>query len=352
LAAIPALAQSAPTVNVYVPRQVQVEGESLTLGQLCVIHSEDAALAKQAQAVAMGRGAMSREALVLDRQALLARLAAEGIPASRITFSGADKVTVTREEWLASPAELLAAAEAFLAKNAPGGAVKWSALKPPSALAGKASGPPTLSVKLLGGAAAGQAKVEVSMMDGVKTVARTEITYRLQYTVRQAVATREIAAGDTITPENAEVRSAVADRPAEDALPFGRVAAVAIPAGAVVIPGKLKAVKPAAAVAKDQTVVMRITGPAFTVTAMGQAMEAGEVGQCIRVRNIDSKRVVMATVRPDGSVEPVMQSSATSTDKTKAQAQTKPGPAAQPAPADDDTEPIAVLGTVNQGVQR
>ncbi|MCL2700318.1 MAG: flagellar basal body P-ring formation chaperone FlgA [Phycisphaerae bacterium] len=372
MTAVPVLAQSLPMVKIYVPRLVQVDGETLTLGQLCVIHCEDSALSEKASAVAMGRGALSREALVLDRQAIAARLAAEGIAASRVEFSGAEKLTITREERLASPAELLAAADAFLKENPPGGAAKWTVVKPPPALAGKCSaGQGTLSARLVRGVPVGQAKVEVTLIDEGKAVARAEILYRLQYNVRQAVATREIAAGDTITPENVEVRTVLADRPAAEALPYGRVAASAMAVGSVVSGGKLKAVKPALAVAKDQAVVMRITGPAFTVTAMGQALEDGQVGQCIRVRNIDSKRVLMATVRADGSVEPVMQRgegvspSRPSTDQpngthnaggpatTKRSEDGTPASREEtPALQDDDTAPIAVASATDEGGQR
>jgi flagella basal body P-ring formation protein FlgA len=41
------------------------------------------------------------------------------------------------------------------------------------------------------------------------------------------------------------------------------------------------------------------------VTATGKAMEKGRLGECIKVKNIDSQRVILAKVNEDGTVEPV-----------------------------------------------
>jgi flagella basal body P-ring formation protein FlgA len=39
---------------------------------------------------------------------------------------------------------------------------------------------------------------------------------------------------------------------------------------------------------------------------MGKAMEDGKAGDMIKVRNIDSQRVVLARVAADGTVEPLL----------------------------------------------
>ena len=58
-------------------------------------------------------------------------------------------------------------------------------------------------------------------------------------------------------------------------------------------------------VRRNKSVVMRIAGNCFQVTALGQALEDGREGDLIRVRNADSKRVVVAKVTDDGTVQPV-----------------------------------------------
>jgi len=50
---------------------------------------------------------------------------------------------------------------------------------------------------------------------------------------------------------------------------------------------------------------MRIAGPTFVITSQGSAMQDGRTGDYIKVRNIDSKKIVTAKVMFDGTVEPV-----------------------------------------------
>jgi flagella basal body P-ring formation protein FlgA len=59
------------------------------------------------------------------------------------------------------------------------------------------------------------------------------------------------------------------------------------------------------AVRRGETVVMRLRGPGFLLTGLGQALEDGRPGGFIKVRNVDSSRVITAKVAADGSVEPV-----------------------------------------------
>jgi flagellar basal body P-ring formation protein FlgA len=61
------------------------------------------------------------------------------------------------------------------------------------------------------------------------------------------------------------------------------------------------------AVHRNENVVMRIKGDGFLLTAMGLALEDGRPGAMIKVRNVDSGRVVMAKVAADGAVEPVFE---------------------------------------------
>jgi len=131
---------------------------------------------------------------------------------------------------------------------------------------------PVLRARLVSGAPVGHVRVDVQVLDGDKVADSVQLLYKLQFAVRQTVATKDIAAGDAITPDNVEIKSTLADRPLDSELPYGRQAIAKIQAGATVTPAMLKAVKVALSVKRDQTVVMRIAGTAFTVTAMGQAL--------------------------------------------------------------------------------
>ena len=42
------------------------------------------------------------------------------------------------------------------------------------------------------------------------------------------------------------------------------------------------------------------------VTAVGMALQEGRTGECVKVRNTDSSRVIVCKVNADGTVEPVL----------------------------------------------
>ena len=47
--------------------------------------------------------------------------------------------------------------------------------------------------------------------------------------------------------------------------------------------------------------------PGFTISGTGLALQDGRPGDFIRVRNVDSKRIVVAKVTADGTVAPVIE---------------------------------------------
>ena len=67
-----------------------------------------------------------------------------------------------------------------------------------------------------------------------------------------------------------------------------------------------KTPKPPVVIERNQTVVIRIDRAGLVVTAMGKAMQQGKLGENIKVRNVDSQRVILAKVNEDGTVEPVL----------------------------------------------
>jgi flagella basal body P-ring formation protein FlgA len=66
------------------------------------------------------------------------------------------------------------------------------------------------------------------------------------------------------------------------------------------------AAKAAAAVKRNENVIIRIEKPGLSVTAVGKAMQEGRAGEVIKVRNVDSQRMILARVGEDGTVEPVL----------------------------------------------
>jgi len=52
-------------------------------------------------------------------------------------------------------------------------------------------------------------------------------------------------------------------------------------------------------------VVIRVEMPGLLVTAMGKTMQEGRAGEYIKIRNLDSQRIILCKVNEDATVEPV-----------------------------------------------
>jgi flagella basal body P-ring formation protein FlgA len=59
-------------------------------------------------------------------------------------------------------------------------------------------------------------------------------------------------------------------------------------------------------VGRNQSVIIRLEKPGLLVTAVGKTLENGRAGEHIKVRNVDSQRIILARVNEDGTVEPVL----------------------------------------------
>ena len=105
-----------PALRVYLPREVTVEGPRITFDQVAICQG-DAALCQKAQAVSLGAFSVAGQQIVLDRPAILSRLASCGIDSGQVTISGADRVVVRRDEKSIPPERFIAVARAFLDKQ-------------------------------------------------------------------------------------------------------------------------------------------------------------------------------------------------------------------------------------------
>ena len=304
-------ADAPPRLRVYVPRAIAVSATSLRLDTLCVVQCQDEELAKAAAAVALGRAPQAGEKIVVDRRTILSRLAASGIPAARVDFTGTEQVAVTRNEKTIDPDRLVQAAEGFLQKTRPG---------PKDSLYRLADTPKALVVldvrdglelrpRLAKDAPhPGTVKVEVAVVapDGEEVGAR-EMVFQLAYPRKVMVATRDIPADGTITAENAKVQIVPSLQPSseESAVPFGAAVASAVREGAAITPSMLKQAGPRPlAVRRNQNLVMRIQTARFTLSTVVVALQDGRAGDLIKVQNADSRRIVTAKVATDGTVSP------------------------------------------------
>ena len=316
LVALPAVAFAADAgaqVQVHLPHNVTVETDALTLGAMTIVQSSDPALQAKASAVAMGRAPWAREELVIDRPTIVARLAACGIVPAQVKLTGADRVVLTRTVQTMRGEELAKVAAEHLDRKCPllqGG--RWQIVRVPREVTVPAGGELLIEPRIASGdAASGSARVDVAVSQGGHPVATDQAQFKAVYPERRAVAVTDLPAGVTLTSENVEIKVYPSDRPepADWKPPYGHAAAEAVKAGGVVrVAPARQGQGPAVEkiISRNDTVTMKIDGEGFTITALGLALDDGRAGGFVRVRNVDSGRIVVAKVRADGSVEPVV----------------------------------------------
>ncbi len=295
-------------LRIHLPRQVRVQQESLTLGRVAVVGG-DQVLAAKAGEVVLGRLAMAGQTVVIDRPTILSRLASSNVPTGEVTFTGAESVAVSQDTRVITGAKVAELAKAYLAQAAGDGqAADFEPIHiPQDVLLPLAKENVKFSPRLVSGPAGGQARVEVSILSEGKTLTTREVVFRLKYRCRRAVATADVAAGEVLTEANTKIETVIANRPEATGwrAPYGCAAKRNIAANTVVEQAMITAVERPVLVERNQNVVIRLDSPALLITATGKAMERGRAGDCIRIKNIDSQRVIIARVGEDGTVEPV-----------------------------------------------
>jgi flagella basal body P-ring formation protein FlgA len=295
-------------LQVYLPREIEVKDDVITLGQVSIIRGEEILVAKASE-IALGRISVRGQEIIIDRPIVLSRLACNGIGASQVTLTGAEKITVKQQQQIIKGSEFVELASSFLGENLPTNSVcRWDAIRAPKDLVvSEVSKDIKLSPRLAKSGARNQAKVQISVLAGAKKIGIREVTFRIKHNRRRAVALVDIPAGTILSPENIKIERTLSDyaEPADWRMPYGLVAKRLLPANTVVHPHMVGSVKPAVIAGRNQSVVIRIERPGFLVTAIGRTMQEGRAGEYIKVRNVDSQRVILAKVNKDGTVEPV-----------------------------------------------
>jgi flagella basal body P-ring formation protein FlgA len=226
-----------------------------------------------------------------------------------VILTGAEKIKVRRQQKIIKGSEFVKLASAFLKKNPPAGSVcQWSPIRIPKDLAVPEKGKDIkLSPRLAKSTAKNQAKVQIVVVENGKQVGECEVTFRLKYNCRRAVTLVDIPAGAVIISKNIKIESTISNHPepVNWKPPYGLIAKRSLPANTVLGPHMVGPVKPEVIIGRNKNVVIRIEKPLLVVTAMGKAMQDGRTGEYIRVRNLNSQRIILAKVKEDGTVEPV-----------------------------------------------
>jgi len=295
-------------LEIVLPSKAVVKSDTPTLGQVCVIEGDES-LKKKADGITLGRISVPNQEIVLDRSTILGRLAANGIAASRVNLIGADQVKIKQYRQAITGTDFAEAARAFLKDNLPAAVGCRPSLDrmPKELVVPENARVIELLPRVVRMGGKNQVKVEVAVLADGAQIAVREVSFRLKYYGRRAVALRDISPGTIISPENVRVERILADSPeaADFKAPYGLVAQRRIRANTTLRDGAAGPAKPQIIIERNQAVVIRIERPNLLVSTIGKTLQQGSVGECIKVRNVDSKRVIMARVNEDGTVEPV-----------------------------------------------
>jgi flagellar basal body P-ring formation protein FlgA len=296
-------------VQIYLPREIAVSDSALKLGSVAVVRGEPAAVEK-AKGVGLGQLVLPGQKMAIDRTTVLSRLACSGIPAAQVTFTGAERVTVSRAGHTLSGMDLAQAARRFVEQSQIAGLDRAEVVTQPRDLVLDGNQPALQLVPRLAqtGLSSSGVKVHVAVCSAGTEVAGQDVLVRLRYRGHKVIATADLAKGTAISPQNVRVEEALVDQPASPSWqpPYGRVLRRAVANAAEIREDGLSDPPPTLAVKRNDLVAIRVERPGIVITATGKMLSDGRVGEIVKVRNVDSNRIILCKVMQDGSVEPAI----------------------------------------------
>jgi len=295
-------------LQIYLPREITIEGDVPNLGQVAIIRGEERLTAKAGE-VTLGRISVPGQKIIIDRSIVLSRLACSGIDVSAVTLTGAEKIMVSRQYQIIKGDEFVEKASAFLKMNPPDASIcQWNPIRiPKDFILPGITKDPQLSPCFIKSGIVNQAKVRIAVFSNNKEIAARQVTFGLKYNCRKLVTQVDIPGGAVITPKNVKIEKTVSNypEPANWAVPYGFVAKRLLPAKTVIRRGMVGPVKPKLLLKRNQNVIIKVDRLGLVITAIGKTMQDGRVGEYIKVRNVDSNRIILVRVNEDQSVEPV-----------------------------------------------
>lgn len=308
---MPAMSAAADKpLRIYLPQETQITGTTASLGSVGILLG-DPALVAQAQAVSLGSFSTPGQILQVDRHTLLSRLATVGIKPHQVQFLGAEIMSIGRNEMTLSADQITSYAQRYLeGRFAEAKDMTITMIRPPQPVVLDTSGGAAeLSVEDDSIQNSGVRKIRVGISQGGRPVGSQEVYFTVRYAVRRLIAVTELPAGTTLSRDNVRVETVQSDQPEPEswAVPYGMVTRHRIAANGTVSDTQLETPQAPIVVHKRQAVPVRIDNGLLLVSATGEALDDGAVGQIIRVRRGQrpQERIITCRIRPDGSAEPV-----------------------------------------------
>ena len=296
-------------LQIHLPREVTASQSTFDLSQIAVVRGSSQWVSAAGR-IGLGRIALPGQRIIVDRATILSRLGASGIPADKVLLTGADAVTVRNGQKIIEAEEFVGAAQQVLrGMFANRSVVEMTTMVKPKDLA-LITEPKRIQFepKVTQSDSRGLVTVQVRAVADGREVGVRDIPFRLKFEVRQVVAAKEIPQGTALSAENCRVEKRTSDRPepANWQPPYGLVTIRTVAADQDVRADMLQSPEPAILVRRNEAVTIRIQRPGLTIEAMGLALQEGRAGEPVKVRNVDSSRIIVCKVNADGTVEPVL----------------------------------------------
>lgn len=297
------------SLQVHLPREVAVQSDLLTLGQVSVLRG-DPTLAAAVARIGLGQLSMPGQKVMLDRATILSRLASEGVTSQQVRLTGAEAVAVRRQQKLISSDEFIEVGKTFLRQHPPAPSICETipTVKPKDLVLPGQGADLQVTPRFIRTGARGFVTVQIAVAADGKDCGVREIPFRLKYQCHRVVTVKEVPEGTALTPENVKVETVVSDEPepANWRPPYGLVAARTLAADTEVRGDMAGAAASPVVVLRNETVVIRMQRPGLLVTATGLVLQEARAGEYVKVRNVDSGRVISCKVNVDGTVEPLL----------------------------------------------
>jgi flagellar basal body P-ring formation protein FlgA len=300
---------AASQIQIHLPREAKITDSTIRLKDIGILRG-DKALVVTASNISLGRLFIPHQKMTIERTIILSRLASHGIRVADVDFSGAKTVTVQQDQQAIDGQELVDIALSYLHKHL---GDRYTTQITPSRLP-KAlylgtthkdiQLTPTFSRKNNWG----YAQVTITALSQGTPLATREIAFRIQYQCTHVSAKNDIEPGAKITRDNITLGTHYASRPQSPPWkpPYGQTARIAIKQGKKITASLLTVPTVTVSLQRKAKVLIRIKRPGLMISTTGITESSGITGAIIKVKNVDSGRIIHCRIMNDGTVEPII----------------------------------------------
>lgn len=306
-AAVTSAQQDPNRAMVLIQSPVEVDGPWIKLGDIAKIDGQPTELISTLKDIEIGRAALPGYTRIITLDSIKVRLRQARVDLGRVEVRAPDDITILTRAITVSGRDIAEEARRFVAETAaqPGVDVKVEISRIPGDLY-LPVGQPNFQVKTTSTSKfPGRTTLMVAIfLDGVQCKL-VPVSVDVRFIAPVVVASRTIQRYEVINPDMVRVEkqeihnpNSLAASTVEDVL--GKVASRTIPAGSVI---ERDIIANPPVISRGMRVTIVATRGSVTITASGEALEDGQVGQIIRVKNLDTARQVQAIVRDSSTVE-------------------------------------------------